>query len=171
MPEIACPPLGEPCRNKPTEVRQLMVDLCRRGVARFPQDLTLLLFLPKDAFSLHLVQHTSETFHLFLHVCARLMSPSNKREQLAQYAACLQAHLRVLIPLFFNTSPRVTPSWYFLFVHRGLEGRVDNHGTVVVCCRHVSKICRTNCCHKTAATCNRIQWCAVNIGLNLPQLE
>ena len=148
-----------------------MVDWCRRGAARFPQELTLLPFLPKDAFNLHLVQHTSETCHLSLHVFARMMSPFNNREQLAQYAACLQAHLRVLIPLFFNTSPRVTPSWYFLFVHRGLEGGFDNHGTVVVCARHGSKVFRKNCCHKTAATCKRIQWCAVDIGLNLPQLE
>ena len=45
-----------------------MIDWCRRGVARFPQELTLLPFLPKVAFNLHLVQHTSETCHLSLHV-------------------------------------------------------------------------------------------------------
>ena len=133
--------------------------------------LTRLLFLPKDAFSLHLVEHTCETFHLILHVFAHMMLPFNNREQLAQYAAGLQARSRVLIALFFNTPPRVTPSWYFLFVHRELLGGFDIHEGVVVCARHGSKVFRTNCCHRTAATRKRINWCAVDIGLKLPQLE
>ena len=75
-----------------------MVDRCERCVAFFlSQDLTWLPSMPKDAISLHLVEHTSEKPNPARHDFKRLLSEFNRHErpQAGPSPLCTEGSLEV----------------------------------------------------------------------------